>query len=113
MMRGIHFDDGPPARGGLRRLRVPALVLAAVAVAALLVPVVHAVLTLLIWASWSLVAALALRVVGLRVPARVREFGPVLLGHLDRIRHLTVPRLLSAGARTRSKARRTQTASTT
>ncbi|MBW0105796.1 hypothetical protein [Pseudonocardia sp. KRD291] len=111
-MRAIGFNDGPSARGGLRRLRAPALVLIAVAVAALLVPAVHAVLTVLIWTSWSLVAALALRAVGLRVPTRVRELGPVLHGQLDRIHHQVRAFLPGETARDRSGARRTQTAST-
>lgn len=111
-MRGVTFDASPARGGLLRRLRMPALALGTVAVAALLSPIVHAVLTLLIWASWSLIAVLAARAAGLRVPARARELGPVLLGQLDRARHRLTAYLPGETARARSGARQTQTAST-
>ena len=110
-MRGVTFDASPARGGLLRRLRMPALALGTVAVAALLSPIVHAVLTLLIWASWSLIAVLAARAAGLRVPARARELGPVL-GLLSGARHRLTAYLPGETARARSGARQTQTAST-
>lgn len=70
----------------MKRWAAVAIAVIVVGVASRAWPSVGAALTALMWASWVVIAVVALRAAP--IPARVRAALPVLLGRIQRVAHL-------------------------